>query len=242
MIDLYYFPTPNTWKVSIMLEECGLPYRVVLVDITKQQQEEPAFQAISPNGRVPAIVDHSAGSQSVFESGAILLYLAEKTGRFLAPSGPERVEALEWLFWQMGGLGPMAGQAGHFRRYAPAGNDYAVERYTKEVSRLLRVLDTRLSGREWIAGDYGIADMACWGWVWFHPVHGQSFDDFPNVKRWFFAMAERPAVQRGRNVAMDQVSEVMRQIYQGPFYQLETRFEAEHTHVADAAPSVAGPA
>lgn len=233
MIDLYYFPTPNTWKVSIMLEECALPYRIMFTDITNQAQDAPEFRAISPNGRVPAIMDHDTpdGAIPVFESGAILFYLAEKTGRFLAPSGRARVEAMEWLFWQMGGLGPMLGQAGHFRRYAPPGNDYGVERYTKEAARLYGVLDRRLEGRDWIAGDYGIADMACWGWVWFHPVHGQSLDDFPNVRRWYQAMAERPGVQRGRAVAMDLVSDSVRQIYAGAHYQQETRFAAEETHI-----------
>ncbi len=151
------------------------------VDITRNEQFEPAFLRISPNNRVPAIVDHDApeGSRSVFESGAILVYLAEKTGRFLPASGPQRTAALEWLFWQMGGLGPMAGQAHHFRRYAPEGNEYGKERYTKETARLYGVLDRRLAGREWIVDDYGIADMACWGWVWFHRMHGQKLDDFP---------------------------------------------------------------
>lgn len=232
MIDLYYFPTPNTWKASIMLEECGLPYRVKLVDITRGEQADPAFQAISPNGRVPAIVDHlPEGPQAVFESGAILVYLAEKTGRFLPPSGPARTEALQWLFWQMGGLGPMAGQAGYFRRYHAEGNAFSVARYTNEVHRLYGVLDRRLADRQWIAGDYGVADMACWGWIWFHPLHGQSLDDFPALRRWYFAMAERPAVQRGRQVALDLVSDTVRKIYQGPYYQLGEDFGAAETEV-----------
>jgi GSH-dependent disulfide-bond oxidoreductase len=180
VIDLHYFPSPNTWKASIMLEECALPYRLKIVDITKNEQFDAAFLAISPNNRVPAIVDHAApeGARAVFESGAILVYLAEKTGRFLAPSGPERTQSLEWLFWQVGGLGPMAGQAHHFRRYAPDGNLYAVDRYTQECARLYGVLDRRLHGRDWLAGAYGIADISCWGWVWFHRLHGQSLGDF----------------------------------------------------------------
>ena len=234
MIDLYYFPSPNTWKASIMLEECGLPYRVVPVDITKDEQFAPDFLAISPNNRVPAIVDHDApgGPQPVFESGAILLYLAEKTGRFLAPSGPERVAAIEWLMWQMGGLGPMAGQAHHFRRYAAEGNGYAVERYVKEAGRLYGVLDRRLAGRRWIAGeDYSIADIACWGWVWFHQMHGIALDDFAEVRRWFLAMSERPAVERGRKVALDVLPDEFRTAFNGPFYQADVNLAAEQTRV-----------
>jgi GSH-dependent disulfide-bond oxidoreductase len=233
MIDLYYFPTPNTWKVSIFLEESGLPYRLIHVDIVNDEQFEPAFLRISPNNRVPAIVDQDApeGPRSVFESGAILVYLAEKTGRFLAASGPKRTAALEWLFWQMGGLGPMAGQAHHFRRYAPEGNDYGKERYTKEAARLYGVLDRRLSGRKWIADDYGIADMACWGWVWFHRMHGQNLEDFPEVKRWFLHMAERPAVQRARLVGVEKVSPTMQKMYEGPWWQLPEDYAVDETRV-----------
>ena len=204
MIDLHYFPSPNTWKASIRLEECGLPSRVKIVDITKDDQFAPDFLAISPNNRVPAIVDHDAseGSRPVFESGAILLYLDEKTGRFLAAEGPARTQAMEWLFWQVGGLGPMAGQAHHFRRYAAEGNGYAVERYTNECARLYGVLDRRVAGRDWIAGDYGIADIACWGWTWFHRLHGQNLDDFPEVRRWFLAVsARRPCSAPGRSAS-----------------------------------------
>ena len=233
MIDLYYFPSPNTWKASIMLEECGLPYRVMPIDITRDEQFAPEFLAISPNNRVPAIVDHDGadGPQSVFESGAILLYLAEKTGRFLAPSGPDRIAAFEWLMWQMGGLGPMAGQAHHFRRYAPEGNDYAVDRYTREVARLYGVLDRRLAGRAWIAGDYSIADIACWGWVWFHRMHGQDLANFPEVARWFFGMSERPAVQRGKKVGIELASESFRPALEGPFFDAPIDIGAQDTRV-----------
>jgi GST-like protein len=233
MIDLHYFPTPNTWKVAIMLEECGLPYRLVPVDITADAQFAPDFLKISPNNRVPAIVDHDApgGPQSVFESGAILLYLAERTGRFLAPSGPVRVAALEWLMWQMGGLGPMAGQAHHFRRYAPEGNDYVVARYTNECARLYRVLDARLAGRSWIADDYSIADMACWGWVWFHRLHGQDLADFPEVRRWFEAMSARPAVSRAQSLGHDLVSPAFAAVLQQPFYSEDAQFAAGETRV-----------
>src|SRR5580700_8467443 len=154
MIDLYYAPTPNTWKASIMLEECGLPYRVISIDIMTGDQKKPAFLAINPNGRIPAIVDHDApdGPLPVFESGAILIYLAEKTGRFLAPAGRARMDALSWLMWQMGGLGPMAGQAHHYRRYAPPGNEYSADRYVKETGRLYGVMEAHLATREWLAG------------------------------------------------------------------------------------------
>jgi GST-like protein len=233
MIDLYYFPSPNTWKVAIMLEECGLDYRVKTVDIVAGEQSEPDFLAISPNGRVPAIVDHDAGGtrQPLFESGAILLYLAEKTGRFLPDAGPDRAEALQWLFWQHGGLGPMAGQAHHFRRYKAEGNDYAVERYTAECQRLYGVLDRRLEARDWIAGDYGVADMASWGWVWFHRMHGVDLGEYPEVARWFFAMAERPAVQRARQAGMEDVPPEVAAIYDGPYFDDDATRGAEHSYV-----------
>ena len=221
MIDLYYAPTPNTWKVSILLEECGLPYRVIPVDIMAGDQKKPEFLAINPNGRVPAIVDHDGpdGPLPVFESGAILIYVAEKTGRFLAPAGRARAEALSWLMWQMGGLGPIAGQAHHFRRYAPPGNEYSSQRFVSETARLYGVLDGRLSAQEWLAGgDYGIADMACWGWVWFHRMHGQNLKDFPSIARWFFAISARPAVQRARALGLDSLSEDARARLTGPFY------------------------
>lgn len=233
MIDFYTFPSPNTWKVAIMLEECGLPYRVVPVDITADAQFAPEFLRISPNNRVPAIVDHDApgGAQPVFESGAILIYLAERTGRFLSTSGPARVAALEWLMWQVGGLGPIAGQAHHFRRYAPEGNDYAVQRFTAEATRLYGVLDRRLAGRAWIADDLSIADMACWGWVWFHRLHGQDLAEFPEVHRWFFAMAERPAVGRAQALGLDMVNPTFRSALEQPFYNADTRFGAKTTQV-----------
>lgn len=220
MIDLYDYPTPNAWKVSIMLEECGLPYTLKHVDILNEEQFKPEFLKISPNNRIPAIVDHDApwgGSQSVFESGAILVYLAEKTGKFLAPSGPERVAALEWTFWQAGGMGPMCGQANHFRNYMSE-NTQGVERYTKEATRLYGVLDKQLKGREWVAGDYGIADMMCWGWVWFHKMHGQDLEDFPEIKRWFYTMSKRPAVQKGKDVTVALASEASRAMYDGPYW------------------------
>lgn len=221
MIDLYYAPTPNTWKASIMLEECGLAYRAINVDIMAGDQKQPEFLAINPNGRIPAIVDHDApeGPLPVFESGAILIYLAEKTGRFLAPSGRARAEALGWTMWQMGGLGPIAGQVHHFVRYAPDGNDYATQRFLAETARLYGVLDARLAQEQWLAGGaYSIADIACWGWVWYHRMHGQDFADFPAVARWFLAMGERPAVQRGQRLGVESQPEEVRPRLSGRFY------------------------
>ena len=221
MIDLYYAPTPNTWKVSIMLEECGLPYRVIPVDIMAGDQKREEFFAINPNGRIPAIVDNDTpdGPLPVFESGAILIYLAEKTGRFLAPAGPARADTLGWLMWQMGGLGPMAGQAHHYRRYAPEGNEYSADRFVDESARLYGVMDRQLASNEWLAGaDYSIADIASWGWVWFHRMHGQDLDFFPSVARWFFAMSTRPAVQRGKMLGLENQPEEIRARTEGAFY------------------------
>lgn len=199
MIDLYYWPTPNGWKISIMLEECGLPYRVVPVNIMRGEQFTPEFLKIGPNNRMPVIVDPNAegGPISIFESGAILMYLAEKTGQFMPKDLHGRYEVIQWLMWQMGGLGPMAGQAHHFRQYAPEKIPYAIERYTKEVGRLAGVMNTRLSDRAYLAGDYSIADMACYPWVVPIERQGHTLEEFPNLKRWFEAIAARPAVVRG---------------------------------------------
>lgn len=200
MIDLYYWPTPNGWKAAIMLEECGLDYRLVPVNIGRGDQFKPEFLAISPNNRMPAIVDHDAGGGpvSVFESGAILFYLAEKTGKFI-PSGPAgRKQALEWLFWQVGNQGPMAGQLGHFVNYAPQeGQDYSRERYANEYDRCLGVLERRLEDREFILGDYSVADIISWPWVLIAKPLGQSLDGFPNVARWRNTVKQRPAVRKG---------------------------------------------
>jgi len=211
MIDLYYFPTPNTWKVSIFLEETGLPYNIIPVNIMVGQQFEPDFLRVSPNNRVPAIVDHEVKGPdgtplSIFESGAILIHLAEKTGQYLPKDPFRRAKVLEWVMWQMGGLGPMGGQANHFRAYAPEKLPYAINRYTNEVARLWGLLDDQLEDREWIANDeYSIADMACWGWITLHELQGQDLNDTPHLKRWFEAMGERPAVKRayalGREIA-----------------------------------------
>jgi GST-like protein len=209
VIELHYFPTPNGWKVSIALEELGLPYRVVPVNIGKGEQFKPEFLAISPNNRIPAIVDRDppggGAPISVFESGAILLYLAAKTGR-LMPADPRRaVAATEWLMWQMAGLGPMLGQLGHFRVYAPEPIPYALKRYTDEAHRLYRVLDDRLAGRPFVADEYSMADIACFGWVAIHAMHGIDLGEFPKVQSWHDRIAARPAVQRGRAVGSDLV-------------------------------------
>ena len=199
MIELYFWPTPNGLKVKLFLEEAQLPYRVVLVNLGKGEQLAPAFLAIAPNNRIPAIVDREPADGGpplpLFESGAILWYLAEKTGRFL-PRGRARMEVLAWLFWQMAGLGPMAGQNGHFRAYAPRPIPYAIERYTRETHRLYGVLDQRLARREFIAGEYSIADMACYPWIVPHAAHGQDLDEFPHLRRWFEAIRARPATVR----------------------------------------------
>ncbi|MCB1381768.1 MAG: glutathione S-transferase N-terminal domain-containing protein [Notoacmeibacter sp.] len=199
-IELHYWPTPNGWKVTIMLEELGVPYELVFVDILKGEQFTPEFLAISPNNRMPAIIDPEGpggAPVSVFESGAILQYLGRKFGRFYPADERARIEVEQWLFWQVGGLGPMCGQAHHFRGYAPETIPYAVDRYTNDVNRLYGVMNRRLADREFLAGDYSIADMACIGWVKPFKRQGQDLDDFPNVKRWFETMMARPAVQRG---------------------------------------------
>ncbi len=195
MIDLYYFPSPNGLKIAIMLEECGLPYQVVPVDIGSGEQFRPEYLALNPNNKIPTIVDQETGT-SVFESGAILIYLAEKSKQFLPKSAEERFEVLSWLFWQAGGLGPMAGQAHHFRAFATENVPYGIERYTNEVNRLYGVMDRRLRDTEYLAGDYSIADIACWPWVRSHERQGQDLDEFREVKRWFEAIRERPAVVR----------------------------------------------
>ena len=200
MIDLYYWPTPNGHKITIFLEESGTDYKIIPVHIGRGEQFKPDFLKISPNNRMPAIVDHAPvdGGQAipVFESGAILLYLAEKLRQFIPDDIRGRVEVLQWLFWQMGGLGPMAGQNHHFVKYAPEKLPYAMDRYIKETSRLYAVLDRRLADREFVAGDYSIADMPAYPWVVPHERQQQNLDDFPDLKRWFDTIRARPAVVR----------------------------------------------
>lgn len=209
MIDLYYAPTPNGWKISIMLEECGLPYNVIPVNLGKGDQFKPEFLKISPNNRMPAIVDSDGpdGSPiSVFESGAILMYLGEKSGKFFPQETRERMRVLEWLFWQIGGLGPMAGQVSHFVNYAPnfpGDHSYSEARYKNEYDRLLGVMDNILSERAYLAGDYSIADMASFPWVTAYKRYEVDLDKFTHVRRWFDDLKNRPAVRRGMDVGKE---------------------------------------
>ncbi len=200
MIDLYYWPTPNGHKITMFLEEAGLPYRIIPVNIGAGDQFKPDFLAIAPNNRMPAIIDHEpqdgGAPLSVFESGAILLYLADKTGRFIPPDLRGRVKAVQWLFWQVGGLGPMAGQNHHFSQYAQEKLPYAIDRYVNETNRLYGVLNKRLADRLFVAGDYSIADMAAYPWIVPHERQGQKLEDFPHLKRWFEEIKARPATVR----------------------------------------------
>lgn len=200
MIDLYYWTTPNGHKITMFLEEVGLPYTIVPVNIGAGDQFKPDFLKIAPNNRIPAIVDHEpvdgGNPISVFESGAILLYLAEKTGKLIPTNMRDRLEVLQWLFWQMAGLGPMAGQNHHFSQYAPEKISYAINRYVNETGRLYAVLDRRLSDREFIVGDYSIADIAAYPWIVPYERQSQKLEDFPHLKRWFETIKARPATIR----------------------------------------------
>jgi len=210
MIDLYYAPTPNGWKITIMLEECSLPYRIIPVNLGKGDQFKPEFLAISPNNRMPVIVDDDGpkGEKiSVFESGAILLYLGEKTGKFLPSLQIDRIKVLEWLFWQVGGLGPMAGQVSHFVNYAPnfpGDHSYSEKRYKNEYDRLLGVMNNILTEREYLAGDYSVADMASFPWVTAYKRYEVDLNKFKEVRRWFDTMKNRPAVRKGMDVGKDE--------------------------------------
>ncbi len=210
MIDLYYAPTPNGWKISIMLEECNIPYKVIPVNLGKGDQFKPDFLSISPNNRIPAIVDHegSKGKKvSVFESGAILMYLGEKAGKFLPQDPIKRVKVLEWLFWQVGGLGPMAGQVSHFVNYAPnfpGDHSYSEKRYKNEYDRLLGVMDFVLNEKDFLAGEYSIADIASFPWITAYKRYQVDLDKFPNVRRWFDHIKNRPAVRKGIDVGKEQ--------------------------------------
>ncbi len=210
-IDLYFWPTPNGWKVSIMLEECRLPYNVIPVNIARGDQFSDAFLKISPNNRMPAIVDPDGpGGRpiSVFESGAILQYLGRKTGRFYPSAERARVAVDEWLFWQMANLGPKSGEAGHFRRYAPEKIPYAIDRFTNELNRLFGVMNTRLKEHRFLAGAYSIADMACVGWIRHAERLGESFAEFPHLKRWLDEVRARAAVQRGMHIRVEEAGKV----------------------------------
>lgn len=200
MIDLHYATTPNGLKLKLFLEEAGIPYRGVLLSLSRGDQFQPEFTLLSPNNRIPAIVDHEprggGAPLTMFESGAIMLYLAEKTGRLIPTDVRGRGDVLQWLFWQMSALGPMAGQAGYFRVYAPQTVPFAIERYTREVTRLYGVLDRRLADREYIAGELSIADIACYPWIVPHAPHGQKLEAFPHLARWFGSIGSRPATIR----------------------------------------------
>jgi GST-like protein len=209
MIDVYFYPSPNGLKIPIMLEECGLPYRIVEVNILRGEQFAHEFLRISPNNRIPAIVDTDAagGPLSVFESGAILQYLAEKSGQLLPRDVHGRFEVLQWLCWQIAGLGPMAGQAHHFRAFASEVVPYGIKRYTDEVNRLYGVLDRRLADRPFVAGEYSIADIACWPWIVSHERQGQPLEVFPNVQRWFETVRARPAVRRAYEIGHERMAD-----------------------------------
>jgi GSH-dependent disulfide-bond oxidoreductase len=200
MIDLYTAPTPNGWKVSIALEELGLPYEVHALDLGRNEQKAPAYLKLNPNGRIPTIVDRENDHFSVFESGAILLYLAEKTGRLIPADPKGRSRVIQWLMFQMGGIGPMQGQANVFFRYFPEKIQPAIDRYQNETRRLYTVLETRLADHEYLAGDYSIADIASWCWVRIHDWAGVAIDNLPSLQRWLEAIAARPAVQKGIDV------------------------------------------
>jgi GSH-dependent disulfide-bond oxidoreductase len=207
MLDLYYWPTPNGCKITILLHELDVPYNLMPVNIAKGDQLKPEFAHISPNRRMPAIVDNEPADRgqpiAMFESGAIMMYLAEKHGRFLPPDTRARYDVVKWLMWQMGGLGPMCGQVHHFRQYANEQIPYAIERYTNEVNRLYGVLDTQLVDRRFIAGDYSIADMACWPWIKPYKGQGQDIENFPHLKRWFLEINERPGARAGWRVGRE---------------------------------------
>jgi len=210
-IVLYYWPTPNGWKISVMLEECALPYTVKPVNIGKGEQFDAAFEAVSPNNRIPAILDpEGPGGKpiSVFESGAILEYLGRKTGKFYPRDERKRVQVQEWTYWQMGNLGPLAGQAHHFRLYAPEKIPYAIERYETQVRRLYTTMDKRLTARDYLAGEYSIADMASWAWARRWERQGQNIEEFPNVKRWLAAIEARPAVKSALAIRVEEASAV----------------------------------
>ena len=208
MIDAYIWPTGNGKKITIMLEECGLEYRAIPVNINKGDQFKPEFEALSPNNKMPAIVDHDVkgGPITMFESGAILEYLGEKTGKFLPSDTRGKYQVLQWVYWQVSALGPMAGQAHHFLRYAPEKIEYPMHRFRTEVARLYTVMDKQLAKHDYIAGAYSIADIACWPWVFRYDWQGQDLNDFPHVKRWFEAVSTRPAVKKGAAVGQEWVN------------------------------------
>lgn len=219
MIDLYFWPTPNGYKVTVMCEEVGLKYNVIPVNIGAGDQFKPEFLKISPNNKMPAIIDHDAADGkplAMFESGAILMYLAEKTGKLMSSDTRGKYNVIQWLMFQMGTVGPMLGQAHHFRRYAPEKLEYAVNRYTNEAKRIYNVIDKRLSEAPYLAGDYSIADIATYPWLVPHSMQGQNLEEYPNLNRWFAEMRERPAVKRGFAVMADVIERMRQQAQQRP--------------------------
>lgn len=219
MIDLYFWPTPNGYKVTVMCEEVGLKYNVIPVNIGAGDQFKPEFLKISPNNKMPAIIDHDGPDGkplAMFESGAILMYLAEKTGKLMPSDTRGKYNVIQWLMFQMGTVGPMLGQAHHFRRYAPEKLEYAVNRYTNEAKRIYNVIDKRLSEAPYLAGDYSIADIATYPWLVPHSMQGQNLDEYPNLNRWFAEMRERPAVKRGFAVMADVIERMRQQAQQRP--------------------------
>jgi len=208
LIDAYIWPTGNGKKITIMLEECGLEYRAIPVNINKGDQFKPEFEALSPNNKMPAIVDHDGpgGPVRLFESGAILQYLGEKTGKLLPADTHGKYQVLQWVYWQIGGLGPMAGQAHHFLRYAPEKIEYPMRRFREEVARLYTVMDKQLAKHDYLAGEYSIADIACWPWVFRYDWQGQDLNDFQHVKRWFETVGARPAVKKGASVGQEWIN------------------------------------
>jgi GSH-dependent disulfide-bond oxidoreductase len=217
MIDLYFWVTPNGYKITIMLEEVGLPYNVIPINIGKGDQFKPEFLKLSPNNKIPALVDHDGpggGPLAIFESGAILMYLAEKSARLMPSETAARYNVIQWLMFQMASVGPMLGQAHHFRRYAPEKIQYAIDRYTNEARRIYDVIDRRLGEADYLAGEYSIADIATFPWLIPHNWQGQALEDFPNLKRWYDAINARPAVQRGLAVMRDVVEEMRKRSQQ----------------------------
>lgn len=213
MIELFFFPSPNGIKAAIMLEECGLAYRIAPVDITRGDQFQKNYLSVNPNSKIPAITDHAGvnGPVTLFESGAILLYLANKSGRFFPTDGDAYFRSLQWLFWQVGHLGPMAGQAHYFREFCEVRDTHGIERFSNEMNRLYAVLNGRLEGRDFITGEYSIVDMACWPWIFHYQWQGQKLEDFPSVKDWFERIGNRPAVKRAKDLGV--AAEVDRKSY-----------------------------
>lgn len=232
MIELFFFPSPNGMKAAIMLEECELPYKITFIDITKGEQFHPDYMKISPNCKIPAMIDHIDGDEpiSLFESGAILLYLADKTGRYFPPQGTAYYQAIQWLFWQIGHLGPMAGQAHYFRKFCEVSDTHGIERFTNEMNRLYAVLNTQLENQDFIFNEYSIVDMACWPWIKLHQWQGQELCDFPAIKNWFEKVGTRPAVKRAEKLGAE--TKVDRHSYRNVLHNQTAETAEKHRHSA----------